>query len=41
MNTKEVRAYGTESATDALKLMNISRREVLANDVEIEILEMY
>jgi uncharacterized zinc-type alcohol dehydrogenase-like protein len=38
MNTKEVRAYGTESATDALKLMNISRREVLANDVEIEIL---
>jgi len=37
METKTVKAYGTEAADAPLKLMNIERREVLPNDVEIEI----
>lgn len=38
MNTTTVKAYGTESKEADLKEMNIQRREVLANDIEIDIL---
>ena len=38
MNTTTVKAYGTEAIEANLKLMNIERREVTPNDVEIEIL---
>ena len=34
----QVRAYGSESPTADLKLMEISRREIMPKDVEIEIL---
>ena len=34
----QVRAYGAESPTTDLKLMEISRREIMPKDVEIEIL---
>ena len=38
MSTQTVKAFGTEAPTADLKQMNIQRREVTANDVEIEIL---
>lgn len=38
METKNVKAFGTEAADAPLKPMNIQRRNVLPNDVEIEIL---
>jgi uncharacterized zinc-type alcohol dehydrogenase-like protein len=38
MNTTTVKAYGTEAIEADLKLMNIERRDVTPNDVEIEIL---
>ena len=38
MSTYSVKAFGTESKEADLKEMNIERREVTANDVEIEIL---
>ena len=38
MNTNTVKAYGTESKEADLKEINIERREVLANDLEIDIL---
>jgi uncharacterized zinc-type alcohol dehydrogenase-like protein len=38
MNTFEVKAYGTPAADAPLNQMNINRREVLAKDIEIEIL---
>lgn len=38
MNTKEIKAFGVESADAPLKLINIDRRTVLPQDVEIEIL---
>ena len=38
MNTFEVKAYGTPAADSPLKQMNIDRREVLEQDIEIEIL---
>ena len=38
METKNVKAYGTEAADAPLKQMNIVRREATANDIEIEIL---
>ena len=38
METKNVKAYGTEAADAPLKQMNIVRREVTAKDIEIEIL---
>ncbi|MFC6267190.1 NAD(P)-dependent alcohol dehydrogenase [Frigoriflavimonas asaccharolytica] len=38
MNTNTVKAYGTESKEADLKEINIERREVLANDIEIDIL---
>ncbi len=38
METKKVRAFGSEAAGDQLKEMNIPRRQVLPHDVEIEIL---
>ena len=38
MNTTTVKAYGTDSKEADLKEMNIQRREVLADDVEIDIL---
>lgn len=38
MNTTEVKAYGTEAADADLKQLAISRREVTANDIEIDIL---
>jgi alcohol dehydrogenase (NADP+) len=38
METKNIKAYGTEAAVAPLQPMNIERRGVLANDVEIEIL---
>lgn len=38
MNTFNVKAFGTESKDADLKEMNINRREVLPNDVEIDIL---
>ena len=37
METKTVKAFGTEAADAPLKAMNIKRREVLPHDVEIEI----
>lgn len=38
MNTFNIKAFGTESKDADLKEMNIDRREVLANDIEIDIL---
>ena len=38
MKTTTVRAYGTESATAPIRDMDIQRRELLPNDVEIDIL---
>ena len=38
METKNVKAYGTEAADVPLKQMNIVRREATAKDIEIEIL---
>ena len=38
MQTFKVKAFGTEAADAPLKKLNIDRREVLPNDVEIEIL---
>ncbi|MEF3079149.1 NAD(P)-dependent alcohol dehydrogenase [Winogradskyella poriferorum] len=38
MKTKQVKAYGTQSPEADLKELNIDRREVLASDVEIDIL---
>ncbi len=38
METNIVKAYGTQSPTDSLKEINIQRRELTANDIEIEIL---
>nr|WP_199081100.1 NAD(P)-dependent alcohol dehydrogenase [Pedobacter sp. ASV19] len=38
MDTKKVKAYGTEALGQDLKELDISRRAVLENDVEIEIL---
>ncbi len=38
MNTKQVKAYGTEAADAALGQLNIKRRTVTAKDVEIDIL---
>ena len=38
MNTKNIKAYGTEGADAPLKPMNIQRRETTAKDIEIEIL---
>ncbi len=38
MNTFSVKAFGTEAPQADLKQMNIERREVTANDVEIDIL---
>jgi uncharacterized zinc-type alcohol dehydrogenase-like protein len=38
METKNVKAFGTEAPTANLKQMNIERREVTAKDIEIEIL---
>src|SRR5665648_601129 len=38
METKKVKAFGTEAADAPLKQMNIGRREVTAKDIEIEIL---
>jgi uncharacterized zinc-type alcohol dehydrogenase-like protein len=38
MNTTNVKAFGTEAADADLKELNIDRREVTANDIEIEIL---
>ena len=38
METKNVKAFGTESAEAPLKTLDIKRRGVLAHDVEIEIL---
>ena len=38
IQTNLVKAFGTESPVASLKEMNISRRELLPNDVEIEIL---
>lgn len=38
MNTKNVKAFGTEAPEADLKQMNISRREVTPKDVEIDIL---
>lgn len=38
MSTKNVRAYGAESAIEAMKDINIQRRETTPHDVEIEIL---
>ncbi len=38
MNKFEVKAYGTPAADAPLKQMNIDRREVLEQDIEIEIL---
>lgn len=38
VETKEVKAYGTEAAEAPLKEMNILRRQVLPHDVEFEIL---
>ena len=36
--TQHTKAFGTESADAALQAMNITRREILSDDVEIEIL---
>jgi uncharacterized zinc-type alcohol dehydrogenase-like protein len=38
MNTKNVKAFGTEAPEASLKPLDIQRREVTAKDVEIEIL---
>ncbi|PWK27678.1 putative zinc-type alcohol dehydrogenase-like protein [Arcicella aurantiaca] len=38
MKTQIVKAFGTDAPTDDLKQMDIQRREVTANDVEIDIL---
>lgn len=38
METKNVKAFGTEAADAPLKLMSVPRREILPNDVEIEII---
>jgi uncharacterized zinc-type alcohol dehydrogenase-like protein len=38
METKSIKAFGTEAAEAPLKTLDIQRREVLAHDVEIEIL---
>ncbi len=38
MNKFEVKAFGTQAADAPLKQMNINRREVLAEDIEIEIM---
>lgn len=38
MNTKQIKAFGTEAADAPLKLLSIPRREVTPHDVEIEIL---
>jgi alcohol dehydrogenase (NADP+) len=38
MNTKKVKAFGTEALDQPLKQMNIERRDVTAKDIEIEIL---
>ena len=38
METKNVKAYGTEASNADLKQMTIKRREVTAKDIEIEIL---
>ena len=38
MSTTNVKAYGTQAPDVPLKEMNIERRDVLANDIEIEIL---
>jgi uncharacterized zinc-type alcohol dehydrogenase-like protein len=38
METRNVKAFGTEAANAPLKPMNIQRRNLLPNDVEIEIL---
>ena len=38
MNTKVVKAYGTESATADLGQLQIKRREITSSDVEIDIL---
>ena len=38
MQTKEIKAFGTQAAEAPLKGMNIERRSVTAHDVEIEIL---
>jgi len=38
METKNVKAFGTEASDAPLKQMNIERREVTAKDIEIEIL---
>lgn len=38
MNTKQVKAYGTEAADVALEQLHIKRREVTPTDVEIDIL---
>lgn len=38
MNTKQVKAFGTEAAEAPLKNLNIHRREVMSHDIQIEIL---
>lgn len=38
MNTKNVKAFGTEAPEASLKQLDIERREVTAKDIEIEIL---
>ena len=38
MNTKQVKAYGTEAADASLEQLHIKRREVMPTDVEIDIL---
>ncbi len=38
MNTKQVKAYGTEAADASLEQLSINRREVTPTDVEIDIL---
>ncbi len=38
MEAKNIKAYGTEAADAPLKQLNITRREVTAKDIEIEIL---
>src|SRR5690606_6988903 len=38
MNTKHIKAFGTEAADAPLKSLSIPRREVTPHDVEIEIL---
>lgn len=38
METKNIKAYGIETAKAPLKEMTIQRRAVAAHDVEIEIL---